>query len=128
MLSYQHIYHAGNFADVHKHAVLARLLKALKAKPGGFRVMDTHAGRGVYDLQAEEAQRNREFDNGITKFIDDTSPLMADYLDIVKKYSVGGLSKYPGSAAVARGMMRAADRLVCIERHPGEFGELQSSM
>jgi 23S rRNA (adenine2030-N6)-methyltransferase len=128
MLSYQHIYHAGNFADVHKHAILARLVKAFKAKPGGFRVMDTHAGRGIYDLSAEEAQRNKEFDNGITKFIDDTSPLLADYLSIVKKYSGEGLQKYPGSAAVARGLMKASDKLVCIERHPGEFSELQSAM
>ena len=59
MLSYQHIYHAGNFADVHKHAVLTRLLKTLKSKPAGFQVLDTHAGRGLYDLSSEEASRNR---------------------------------------------------------------------
>jgi 23S rRNA (adenine2030-N6)-methyltransferase len=128
MLSYQHIYHAGNFADVHKHAILAKLVKGLKSKPAGFRVLDTHAGRGVYDLATEEAQRNKEYENGVAKFLDDTSPLLADYLGVVKHYSAAELQQYPGSAAVARHLMRAADKLVCVERHPGEFEKLQAAM
>lgn len=129
MLSYQHIYHAGNFADVHKHAILARLLKTLTAKPAGFQVLDTHAGRGLYDLGSEEAQRNREFDLGATAFLNDADPLMADYIAVVKKFNPDGdLKAYPGSAVIARELMRPADKLTCIERHPGEFAELQKAL
>lgn len=129
MLSYQHIYHAGNFADVHKHAVMIRLLKTLKGKPAAFQVLDTHAGRGLYDLSSEEAVRNREFDTGAACFLDDTAPLLADYLSIVRKFNPDGeLRVYPGSAVIAREMMRPSDRLICIERHPGEFLELQNAL
>lgn len=129
MLSYQHIYHAGNFADVHKHAILARLLKSLKSKPGGFAVLDTHAGRGLYDLTTEEAQRNREFEDGISRFAGDADPLMADLMGVVGKFNPDGdLKSYPGSAVIARELMRPADRLVCVERHPGEFRELQKAL
>lgn len=129
MLSYQHIYHAGNFADVHKHALLVRLLKTLTAKPGALQVLDTHAGRGLYDLGAEEAQRNKEFDVGVSAFMADTDPMMADYLSIVKKFNPDGeLKSYPGTAVIARELMRPSDKLTCIERHPGEFAELQKAL
>jgi 23S rRNA (adenine2030-N6)-methyltransferase len=128
MLSYQHIYHAGNFADVHKHAVFVRLLKAQKAKPGAFEVIDTHAGRGLYDLAAAEAQFNKEYDNGIGAVLHDQGHLLADYLAVVRKFNPGGeLRKYPGSAMIARELMRPADKLTCTELHPAEFAALQKS-
>lgn len=131
MLSYQHIYHAGNFADVQKHAILALLLKLLALKPQPFGVLDTHAGRGLYDLSSEEAQKVGEFRHGILPFWaarGDKSPL-SDYLALIAGFNTGDeLTIYPGSAAIAQKLMRAGDRLTLIERHPGEFAELQKAL
>ncbi|MBI3441052.1 MAG: 23S rRNA (adenine(2030)-N(6))-methyltransferase RlmJ, partial [Proteobacteria bacterium] len=93
MLGYQHIYHAGNFADVQKHAVWVKLLKILTHKPQPFRVVDTHAGRGLYDLSSEEAQKTGEFRSGILPFWEsraslNTTPLF-DYLTIVSEFNSG---------------------------------------
>lgn len=131
MLSYQHIYHAGNFADVQKHAVLVKLLQVLALKPQKFCVMDTHAGRGLYDLGSAEAQKIGEFEWGIMPFwaarAGQKSPL-SDYLRIVESFNAGGeLKQYPGSAKIAQALMRKTDRLILIERHPGEFAELQNA-
>jgi len=132
MLSYQHIYHAANFADVQKHALLAQVLKSLCAKPAPLGVIDTHAGRGLYSLGDAEAQKNREFDNGITSFWDKRAAAPAclkPYLDQVESFNAEGtLLRYPGSALIARRMLRAGDRLVAVERHPGEFGHLQQAL
>ena len=130
MLSYQHIYHAGNFADVQKHAVLVKLLQVLARKPQKFCVMDTHAGRGLYDLTGAEAQKIGEFQNGIMPFwtarAGQKTPL-SDYLKIVEDFNAGGeLKHYPGSAKIAHHIMRETDNLILIERHPGEFAELQN--
>lgn len=125
MLSYQHIYHAGNFADVHKHAVLTSVLTALRLKPQPMAVLDTHAGRGLYALSGPEASRNREFDNGITPALQKKDGgLPPAYLEIVKKYQ----PDYPGTALIAREMLRPSDRLICAELHPGEFAELQKNL
>ncbi len=130
MLSYQHIYHAGNFADVQKHAVLVKLLQVLAQKPQKFCVMDTHAGRGLYDLNSDEAQKIGEFNSGILPFWEarrEPSPL-TDYLKIVAAFNSGDdLKIYPGSAKIAQHLMRPADSLLLIERHPGEFAALQES-
>lgn len=131
MLSYQHIYHAGNFADVHKHAILTRLLQALALKPQKFAVLDTHAGRGLYDLQSEEAQKIGEFAHGIMPFWETRgqgkTPL-SDYLAIVAGVNDGDeLRFYPGSAKVAQALMRPGDRLTLIERHPGEIEVLRAA-
>lgn len=132
MLSYQHIYHAANFADVQKHALLAQVLKSLCAKPAPMAVIDTHAGRGLYALEDAEAQKNREYDNGITSFWDKRAEMPAclkPYLDLVATFNEGGvLKRYPGSALMARRMLRASDRFVAVERHPGEFGHLQQAL
>jgi 23S rRNA (adenine2030-N6)-methyltransferase len=130
VLSYQHIYHAGNFADVQKHAVLARLLQVLAQKPQKFCVMDTHAGRGLYDLTSPEAQKISEFENGIMPFwtvrAGRKTPL-SDYLTVVEDFNAGNeLTRYPGSAKIAQHLMRKTDSLILIERHPGEFAELQN--
>lgn len=128
MLSYQHIYHAGNFADVHKHAILALLLKTLVAKTPKLAVLDTHAGRGVYDLGSEEAQKTAEFESGALHFWN-SGTLPQDLRDVVTKFNPeGGLKVWPGSAAIARELLRPSDRLVCIERHPGEFDELKRAL
>ena len=130
MLSYQHIYHAGNFADVQKHAILVKLLQMLALKPQKFAFLDTHAGRGLYDLGSPEAQKIGEFNSGILPFWtarSEKSPL-ADYLKLIAEFNDGDTLKiYPGSAKIAHHLMRPSDRLLLVERHPGEYEELQAS-
>jgi 23S rRNA (adenine2030-N6)-methyltransferase len=131
MLSYQHIYHAGNFADIHKHAILAQVIKAMRTKPQPMAVLDTHAGRGVYDLSSVEAEKNREFDNGITHFWPRRAEpsLLRPFLEIVETFNTGdSVTQYPGSSMIARRLLKPADRLVAVERHPGEVKELQTSL
>lgn len=134
MLSYQHIYHAGNFADVQKHALLIQLLKALRIKPARMAALDTHAGRGIYDLSSAEAQKTGEFAQGIAALWQEEPPpakdfgIVVDYLRMVHQFNEGGqLQRYPGTAAIARRMLRPQDRLICIEKHPGEARELQAT-
>ncbi|HYD16909.1 MAG TPA: 23S rRNA (adenine(2030)-N(6))-methyltransferase RlmJ [Patescibacteria group bacterium] len=128
MLSYQHIYHAGNFADVHKHAILVELLKTLKAKNPKLAVLDTHAGRGVYDLGSEEAQKTGEYQHGAQHFWEnDTLPESLKAI-VAKHNPEGELKTWPGTARIARELLRPTDKLVCIERHPGEYEELQKAM
>lgn len=132
MLSYQHIYHAANFADVQKHALLAQVLKALCAKPAPLAVIDTHAGRGIYGLGDDEALKNREFDNGVTAFWQTRKALpssLKPWMDVIGALNeTDELQRYPGSAFIARQMLRPSDRLVAVERHPGEYGHLQQAL
>jgi 23S rRNA (adenine2030-N6)-methyltransferase len=127
-MNYAHAFHAGNFADVFKHAVLARILHHLRGKPGGFRVIDTHAGAGLYDLGGAEAIRGGEWRNGIAKVMDAScrasmpapvAGLLAPYLEVIDALnSPGRLATYPGSPAIARAFLRAQDRLIACEREP----------
>ncbi len=123
-MNYRHAFHAGNFADVLKHAVLVRILVHLTAKPAAFRVIDTHAGAGLYDLGGAEAARSPEWRDGIAKVVAAVLPapvqaLLAPYLDAVATLNHdGGLTVYPGSPALARGLLRAQDRLVACELEP----------
>src|SRR5206468_1205680 len=87
-MNYRHVFHAGNFADVFKHAVLARILLHLTEKPQPFRVIDTHAGSGLYDLSGEQANRTGEWREGIGRLIDaslapDVRILLTPYLDAI---------------------------------------------
>jgi 23S rRNA (adenine2030-N6)-methyltransferase len=130
-MNYRHAYHAGNFADVVKHAVLARLVEYLKLKDKAFRVVDTHAGRGMYDLSAEEAGKTGEWKQGIGRilshrFAPDAASLLAPYLDAVWAANpAGGLKRYPGSPWIVRKLLRKQDRLSAIELHPAEIAELK---
>jgi 23S rRNA (adenine2030-N6)-methyltransferase len=123
-LNYQHAFHAGNFADVHKHAVLARILDYLKRKPAAFRVIDTHAGAGRYDLRGAEAARGGEWQEGIGRLLDRRLPdavqaLLAPYLDVVQNLNPGGtLRVYPGSPLLALHLIRPQDRLIACELEP----------
>lgn len=129
MLSYQHIYHAGNFADVHKHAILALLFTSLRGRPDRIFLLDTHAGRGGYRLDSSEARKKNEFLSGISAVArhDDATPLAA-YLDVVGKFNPSGdIAFYPGSALFAKELLRTSDRLVFAELHPGEHAELQKT-
>jgi 23S rRNA (adenine2030-N6)-methyltransferase len=123
-VNYQHAFHAGNFADVHKHVVLARILIFLKAKPAAFRVIDTHAGAGRYDLRSAEATRGGEWQDGIGRLLgrplpEELKALLAPYLDVVENLNPAGrLRVYPGSPLVALALIRPQDRLIACELEP----------
>ncbi len=128
MLAYRHQFHAGNFADVFKHALLVRLLLALRAKDKPFVYLDTHAGVGRYDLEHAWAQKNAEFRGGIARIFDHDAfpPLVAPYLDAVRAENADGrLRYYPGSPLIARGLLRAGDRAVLSELNKKDCAALQ---
>jgi 23S rRNA (adenine2030-N6)-methyltransferase len=123
-MNYRHAFHAGNFADVVKHAVLARILVHLRGKPAAFRVIDTHAGAGLYDLAGPEASRSGEWRNGIGRLVAATlaepaRTLLAPYIEAVVALNRDGkLTSYPGSPALTRALLRAQDRLIACELEP----------
>ena len=124
-MNYRHAYHAGNFADVVKHAVLTRLVEYLKQKDKAFRVIDTHAGIGLYDLSSDEAQKTGEWQGGIGRLLDaelaaEAAALLAPYLDAVRaaQCRAAAFATIPGSPLIARHLLRKQDRLSAIELHP----------
>jgi 23S rRNA (adenine2030-N6)-methyltransferase len=123
-MNYRHAFHAGNFADVHKHSVLARILVHLCLKPAAFRVIDTHAGAGRYDLAGAEASRSGEWRQGIERVWEakrrgSAHALLAPYLDAVAAFNPDGtLRTYPGSPLIAASLLRASDRLIACELEP----------
>lgn len=125
-MNYRHAFHAGNFADVVKHAILARIVTHLKLKTAAFRVLDTHAGIGRYDLTGEEARRSPEWREGIGRVLtrglgDDASELAEPYLSAVQAENPDGdLVAYPGSPLLVRRLLRPQDRLSAIELHPAD--------
>ncbi|OEC93099.1 MULTISPECIES: 23S rRNA (adenine(2030)-N(6))-methyltransferase RlmJ [unclassified Rhizobium] len=129
-MNYRHIYHAGNFADVLKHAILARLVRYMQNKDKAFRVLDTHAGIGLYDLSSEEAQKTGEWRDGIGRVLGaELVPQVADLLDpylatIRELNAEGGVRLYPGSPKLARMLFRPQDRLSAMELHPDDFQRL----
>lgn len=131
-MNYRHAYHAGNFADVVKHAVLARIVEYLKQKDKAFRVIDTHAGIGLYDLSSSEAGKTGEWHGGIGRVTGANldpklEAFLAPYLDAVRAANAqGGLVHYPGSPFVARHLLRKQDRLSAIELHPQDAARLKS--
>ncbi|HVZ09405.1 23S rRNA (adenine(2030)-N(6))-methyltransferase RlmJ [Rhodopila sp.] len=113
-MNYRHAFHAGNFADCFKHALLVALIEALRQKPAPFSVLDTHAGLGQYDLEDAAARRTGEARQGILRLMDApaTGPL-AGYLSLVRR-----LGLYPGSPRLAEALLRPQDRLVCCDTLP----------
>src|SRR3954447_6470001 len=120
-MNYRHAFHAGNFADVLKHAVLVRILLHLRTKPAAFRVIDTHAGAGRYDLGGPEATRSLEWREGIERLVaaplgEPARLLLAPYLDAIAALNKPGvLTRYPGSPALVRAFLRPQDRLLARE-------------
>ncbi|WFP61901.1 23S rRNA (adenine(2030)-N(6))-methyltransferase RlmJ [Mesorhizobium sp. WSM4904] len=131
-MNYRHAYHAGNFADVVKHAVLSRLVEYLKQKDKAFRVIDTHAGIGRYDLASVEAGKTGEWQDGIGRLFGHAlepraAALLQPYLDAVRAENPdGGLRRYPGSPLVVRRLLRNQDRLTAIELHPEDAARLKA--
>lgn len=124
-MNYRHAFHAGNFADVLKHAILAQCLAALNRKDTPYRVIDTHAGPGLYDLAGDKAKRTREAAEGIGRLVAEgpaeLEALLAPYRTVLAEARTRyGETIYPGSPAIARLMMRPQDKAVFCEKHPDE--------
>jgi 23S rRNA (adenine2030-N6)-methyltransferase len=123
-MNYRHAFHAGNFADVFKHVILTRILTHLREKTAPFRVIDTHAGEGLYDLAGAEASRTGEWRDGIGRLAGgelpaDAAALMATYFSALHACNrPGELRYYPGSPVLARHLLRPQDRLVACELEP----------
>jgi 23S rRNA (adenine2030-N6)-methyltransferase len=138
-MNYQHAFHAGNFADVHKHIVLTRVLDYLRQKPAAFRVIDTHAGAGRYDFLGSQAARSGEWRDGIERLFatprlgtagsDPAQALVAPYLDIVGALNPGGtLRLYPGSPLIIKALLRRQDRLIACELEPSAAASLKTAL
>src|SRR5690348_2297753 len=127
-MNYRHGYHAGNFADVVKHIALVAILLHLKKKDTAFAVIDSHAGRGRYDLRGAEAGKTGEAEAGIGRLRDDFSgtvpEALATYLPLVRENN----AFYPGSPLIAARLLRPQDRLTAIEKHPEEFAMLKETL
>ena len=130
-MNYRHAFHAGNFADVLKHAVLARILRHLLLKPKPFRFVDTHAGIGRYDLAADEAERTGEWRDGVGRLAEplpaEAEALLAPYRSALAATRLRfGESAYPGSPEIACSVLRETDSAVLIERHPADHDLLRA--
>ncbi|HEY2034459.1 MAG TPA: 23S rRNA (adenine(2030)-N(6))-methyltransferase RlmJ [Rhizomicrobium sp.] len=125
-MNYRHSFHAGNFADVVKHLALVSALTHLKKKDKPFVVIDTHGGRGLYDLSSREAKRTGEHESGIGRLakIKDGEGALGDYLRLVRPAP----DSYPGSPLITAKMLRPMDRLVAIEKHKEEFAALRDAL
>jgi 23S rRNA (adenine2030-N6)-methyltransferase len=123
-MNYRHAFHAGGFADVVKHAVLSLVIGHLREKAAAFRIIDTHAGAGLYDLTGPEASRTGEWREGIARLLaaplaPPVRDLLAPYLAAIERLNPGKqLVTYPGSPALALALMRPQDRLVACELEP----------
>lgn len=133
-MNYRHAFHAGNFADVVKHAILYRVVAHLLKKPSPFRVIDTHAGAGCYDLTGPETLRSPEWRHGIARVLDAplepaAAELLAGYLDAVRALnSAGTLAVYPGSPQLVRSWLRGSDRLIACEFEPDAAAALARNL
>ncbi len=128
-MNYRHGFHAGNFADVFKHVVLTRLVEYLKRKEAAFRVYDTHAGAGSYDLTSQDAERGGEWRDGIARLAGaalspTTQQLLAPYMAACGIDGTTMLTQYPGSPRIVRALLRKQDRLSAYELQEGEHGRL----
>ncbi len=121
-MNYRHVYHAGNFADIAKHVGLLYCLEALKRKEAGFFVLDTHAGRGFYDMQAPEVQKSGEAERGIQRLIAKGLGIavLAEYFGAIHGRRGKRLARYPGSPALIAESLRPQDRALFVELQPAE--------
>lgn len=130
MLSYQHGYHAGNYADVIKHIALTRLLNYLTIKDKPLFYLETHSGKGVYDLKNKQAEKTGEYKQGIKLIWPDHKalpPVFHNYTQAISELNKNNeLKYYPGSPSLAIKNLRAHDRMYFCELHPKEFDELST--
>jgi len=126
-MNYRHAYHAGNFADVLKHAAFVAVLLHLRKKEAAFAVVDTHGGRGLYDLAGPEAAKTGEADEGIGRLLrlPELPGVLERYCAVVREFGNG---HYPGSPLIAAKLLRGKDRLVAVEKHPEDYAALASHL
>jgi 23S rRNA (adenine2030-N6)-methyltransferase len=131
-MNYRHAYHAGNFADLAKHAILLRLMASLQTKPGPVTVIDTHAGAGLYDLAGLEASRTGEADLGIIRLMaaQQAPEAFGDLRAAVARLNPtgGGARVYPGSPRLIAERLRAGDRLIACEARGDDHGALVDAL
>jgi 23S rRNA (adenine2030-N6)-methyltransferase len=134
-VNYRHAFHAGNFADVLKHVVLALSLDRLNAKDAPYRYIDTHAGGGGYDFTSDEATRSPEWRDGVGRVWEaergapsEVRAALAPWLNIIRGMNSGGLRFYPGSPVIAAELTRKQDTLRLCELHPESRTKLQEAM
>jgi 23S rRNA (adenine2030-N6)-methyltransferase len=130
-MNYRHVFHAGNFADVFKHVILTRILVYLALKETPFRVIDTHAGEGFYDLSDERAEKTAEWRGGIGRLLETMPPpeiaaLLAPYLAIVTPLLADMPPLYAGSPALASKLLRPQDRMIFCDAHPEVIASLKA--
>lgn len=144
MLSYRHAFHAGNHADVLKHATLSLLLASLRRKDKPFIYIDTHAGTGAYDLKSARAGKTAEYRDGIARLwsVQQQYPALNDYLSVIRELNSHNpapvnkaansktqtLRYYPGSPQIAQHLMRPQDKLTLVELHNNEIQDLRNNM
>ena len=131
MFSYRHAFHAGNHADVLKHAILIHLLDYYNRKDTPYWVIDTHAGAGIYDLRSDWALKNGEFADGLDRVLaaENPPPMIERYLQAIEHFNPDGVANfYPGSPWLALGSMREHDRLRLFEMHPSEVEVLRQNL
>ncbi|HVY53251.1 MAG TPA: 23S rRNA (adenine(2030)-N(6))-methyltransferase RlmJ [Gammaproteobacteria bacterium] len=135
-MNYRHLFHAGNFADVVKHVVIVGLIASLLRKDKPFCFLDTHAGKGYYDLMSEIAQKNKEHKDGIMKILSQENPpgLIKRYLGSIQKINsrlsesrFASMRFYPGSPFIVRPFLRPGDRIIATELHPQEYQALKKA-
>ena len=134
-MNYRHAYHAGNFADILKHLVLALCFKHLKNKPGAFRYIDSHSGIGGYDLTGDEATRSPEWQDGIARLLSakdmpaEVAAILEPYLGVVRDLNAGEetLKRYPGSPLLAAKLLREQDRIHLCELHEADAQTLDQN-
>jgi 23S rRNA (adenine2030-N6)-methyltransferase len=129
-MKYRHQYHAGNFADVHKHVLLLEVLGALTRKDKGLLFVDTHAGRGEYELYPGDAQHPGEWQAGVARLMSGTlqHPALTRYRELLAPGQRGASLRYPGSPLLALRVLRAADRAVFFETQREEAGQLRKGV
>ena len=133
-MNYRHAFHAGNFADVFKHAMLTRILVYLMRKDAPLRFIDTHAGIGSYSLAGKEAQRSGEWREGVARLLRASPPapiaaLLEPYFQTLGALTAsGGGGRYPGSPVIAQELLRAQDRLSLCEMHSEDRASLVANL
>jgi len=133
-MNYRHGFHAGNFADVFKHALLARILSHLTKKDAPFRVIDTHAGEGAYDLASAEAERTGEWREGVGRLVDHAHwpeaarALLSSYLERLGPFAQGRPRLYPGSPLLVQSFLREKDRALFCELREDAYAALSARL
>jgi 23S rRNA (adenine2030-N6)-methyltransferase len=124
-MNYRHAFHAGNHTEVLKHAALVFVLEWLVQKPQPFRVLDTHAGLGCYDLGSDPARRTGEHAEGVGRIFGRELTSAGAYAELLRSMNPDGLATYPGSPEIVRRFLRQDDRLVACELHPADVEALK---